>query len=208
MNHAPVRALGPLAAALVLTVVCALAASAQPAPGARPPAAPGPRASAPVLLTSCGQSPGPAKIAAFLKRSTEFDYVALATVADLGKKPYKTLLVVTGSSLKGMGAAGVEIADEITRVTALIAEAKKKGITVIGSHVEGMARRSQGAAADDTSDEQSIDAVCPKSNILLVMKDGDSDGRFTKISTANRIPMLVFEKYAELDGLLKTLFAR
>ena len=200
MTHAPVRAIGPLAAALVLTVVCALAALAQPAPG--------PRASAPVLLTSCGQSPGPAKIAAFLKRSTEFDYVALATVADLGKKPYKTLMIVTGSSLKGMGAAGVEIADEITRAISLIADAKKKGITVIGAHVEGMARRSQGAAADDTSDEQSIDAVCPKSNILLVLKDGDSDGRFTKIAAANKIPMIAFEKYAELDGLLRTLFGR
>ena len=66
-----------------------------------------PKAQAPVLLTSCGQSPGPARIKVFLQRlQIPYDMMDTATVKDLAAKPYKTLIIVTGSSLKGMGAAG------------------------------------------------------------------------------------------------------
>ncbi len=188
--------------ALVLALVAAAAAPLFAQPAATP------KAQAPVLLTSCGQSPGPARIKVFLQRQQiPYDMLDTATVKDLGAKPYKTLIVVTGASLKGMGAAGVSINDEIARVNALIAEAKKKGITVIGGHVEGMERRAKGAAAGDNSDEQSIDAVCPKSNFLIVRKDGDEDGRFTAFQKKN-IPVVFFEKNTELAELLKSIFAK
>jgi Domain of unknown function (DUF6305) len=128
-------------------------------------------------------------------------------VKDLAAKPYKTLIVVTGASLKGMGAAGVAITDEIARVNALMAEAKKKGITIIGAHVEGMERRAKGAAAGDNSDEQSIDAVCPKAAFLIVRKDGDEDGRFTAFQKKN-IPVVFFEKNNELSGVLQSVFGK
>jgi hypothetical protein len=176
------------------------------------PAADSQKAGLPTLLTSCGQSPGPVKIEVFLKRlKLEFNYVAVATANTLIEKkqsgtPYKSIIIVTGASLKGMGAAGVSINDEIERTKALIAEAKKQGIKVIGAHIEGMARRSQGAAAGDNSDEISIDTVCPASSLLLIRKDGDEDGRFTTISKSKNIPMLVFEKNMELESVLKNLF--
>jgi hypothetical protein len=173
---------------------------------AQGPAAP--KAQTPILLTSCGQSPGPARIKVFLQRQgVDYDMKDTATVKDMAARPYKSIIIVTGASLKGMGAAGVSITDEIARVNALMAEAKKKGITIIGAHVEGMERRAKGAAAGDNSDEQSIDAVCPKSNFLIVRKDGDEDGRFTAFQKKN-IPVVFFEKNTELAEALKSVFAK
>jgi len=168
----------------------------------------------PVLLTSCGQSPGPLKIKVFLaKLKIDYVYDLQASAGDLAAKkkegkPFKSLIIVTGASLKGMGASRVSIEDELDRAKKLIAEARKQGIKVVGAHVEGMERRAQGAAPGDNSDELSIDAVCPQSDLLLVRKDGDEDKRFTAISTGKKIPQVTFEKNMELSDVLKNLYQK
>jgi hypothetical protein len=186
----------------------ALLASAAVIEAQAPPAAPL-TAPAPVLLTSCGQSPGPVKLQVFLKRlGIDHEYKTDATVKDLAAKKFKSLIIVTGTSLKGMGAAGVSMTDELKRTEALIAEARKQGIVLIGAHVEGMERRAKNAAPGDNSDEQSIDAVCPVSRLMIVRKDGDEDGRFTAISKAKKIPLITFEKNTDLSDVLKSLFGK
>jgi hypothetical protein len=168
----------------------------------------------PVLLTSCGQSPGALKIKVFFgKLGIDYVYNLQASASDLAAKkkegkPFKSLIVVVGASLKGMGAAKVSIEDEIGRVKNLIAEARKQRLKVVGAHVEGMERRAQGAAPGDNSDEQSIDAVCPQSDVMLVRKDGDEDKRFTTISTGKKIPLILFEKNMELSDVLKNLYQK
>jgi hypothetical protein len=172
------------------------------------------KAELPILVTSCGQSIGPTTIGVVLKRlKMAYDIDPLATPETLQAKakagtPYKSLIITMGASLKGMGAAGIEIEDELARAAALIAEARKEGVKIIGAHIEGMKRRSQGAAAGDTTDEQSIDAVAPNSAILLVLKEGNSDGRFTVISQAKKIPLVEFEKMLDLIPALEKLYAK
>jgi hypothetical protein len=172
------------------------------------------KAELPVLITSCGQSNGPTTIKVVMQRlKMAFDIDPLATPETLQAKakagtPYKTLIITMGASLKGMGAAGIEIDDELARAAALIAEARKQGIRIIGAHIEGMKRRSQGAAAGDTTDEQTIDAVAPNSNILLVYKEGNTDGRFTTIAQSKKIPLIEFEKTVDLIPTLEKLFAK
>ena len=168
----------------------------------------------PVLLTSCGQSPGPLKIKVFFGRlNIDYVYNLQASAGDLAAKkkegkPFKSLIIVTGASLKGMGASKVSIEDELDRTKKLIAEARKQGMKVVGAHVEGMERRAQGATPGDNSDELSIDAVCPQSDLLLVRKDGDEDKRFTAISTGKKIPLVTFEKNMELSDVLKNLYQK
>lgn len=172
------------------------------------------KADLPVLITSCGQSNGPTTIKVVMQRlKMPFDIEPMATAETLQAKakagtPYKSLIITMGASLKGMGAAGIEIEDELARTAALIAEARKEGIKIIGAHIEGLKRRAQGAAAGDTTDEQSIDAVGPNSNILLVYKEGNADGRFTTIAEAKKIPLVEFEKMIDLIPTLEKMFAK
>jgi len=166
----------------------------------------------PVLLTSCGQSPGPLQIKFFMNRlDITHEFLDMATADDLKSRqaagtPVKTIIIVTGASLKGMGAAGVSMREELIRTVALIAEAQAQGITIIGAHVEGMSRRAQGADAGDNSDEQSIDAVMPVSDLMIVRQDGDEDRRFSILSESLKIPLMLFEKNMEMGSVLTSVF--
>ena len=166
----------------------------------------------PVLITSIGQSPGPVYFRVFMNRlGYDFTFNSLATVEDLAAGheeagPFKTIIIVTGASGKGMGAAGISIEDELARADRLIAQARSLGIQIIGAHIEGMERRAQGAVQGDNTDEQSIDAVCPNADMLLVMEEGNEDGRFSAISTDTGIPIVLFEKLSNLSDVLPTIF--
>jgi hypothetical protein len=178
-----------------------------------------PKTELPVLITSCGQSPGPTTLKViFMKMKLEFDpkpygVNTMATAEDLKAKkeagtPYKTLIIVMGASLKGMGAAGISIDEELARTSKLIEEARRQEITIIGAHIEGMKRRAQGAAVGDNTDELSIDAVAPNSDLLVINKAGNTDERFTLIAEEKNIPMIEVEKNLELIEGLKKIFRK
>jgi hypothetical protein len=190
-------------------VVAVLAGSAVAGPAALDAQGSAVKAELPVLLTSCGQSPGPERVKFFLKRlELDYEFVGQASAEHLKDGSFKSIIIVTGASLKGMGAAGVSIQDELERTAELIAEAQQQGITIIGAHVEGMSRRAQGAAAGDNSDELSIDAVIPYSDLIFVRQDGNADRRFSIISENAGIPLILFEKNMELGDVLKSMFDR
>ena len=178
-----------------------------------------PETKLPVLITSCGQSPGPIMLkVVFMKLKLEaepkaYEVIELATAEDLKAMketgtPYKSIIIVMGASLKGMGAAGISIDDELSRTSKLIEEARHQGITIIGAHIEGMKRRAQGAAVGDNTDELSIDAVAPKSDLLVIKKEGNRDRRFTIIANEKNIPMIEVEKTLDLIPEFKKLFKK
>jgi len=168
----------------------------------------------PVLLTSCGQSPGPTFVKLFLGRlGLDHELMEQATAQDLVARqqagnPFKSVIILTGASLKGMGAAGVSMREELIRTEALIAEAKRQGMTVIGAHVEGMDRRAQGASPGDNSDEMSIDAVMPFAHVMVVRQDGDEDRRFSVISESTGIPLVLFEKNMEMGDAFGKVYRK
>ncbi len=83
---------------------------------------------------------------------------------------------------------------------------KKQGITIVGAHVEGMDRRAQGAAEGDNSDEKSIDAVMPFSDVIVVRQDGNEDRRFTILSDSKGVPLILFEKNMEMEEVFRQVF--
>jgi hypothetical protein len=144
-------------------------------------------------------------------QSKAYEINMLATANDLKSakdagSPYKSLILVMGASLKGMGAAGISMDDEISRTESLISEASNQGIKIIGAHIEGIKRRAQGASVGDNTDEQSIDTVAPNSQLLIVRKDGNEDGRFTVIADEKNIPLIIVEKNLDLLQELQKIF--
>ena len=142
-----------------------------------------------------------------------YEEKGLVTADDLKAKadsgtPYKTLIITMGASLKGMGAAGVSMEEELARTAQLIDEARRQGMTVIGAHVEGIKRRAQGADPGDNTDEMSIDAVAPNSDLLIVRHEGNTDGRFTTIAEEKGLPMIEVEKTLDLVPEFEKLFKK
>ena len=142
---------------------------------------------APLVVTTCGQSPGAvmAKMSCMQAKLSPVESDNQLTAEGIKGKGYKTLMVTTGTSLKGMGAAGTDVDKEIDRVKTLIEAAKAEGMMVIGAHIEGMARRT------DASDEASIKAVMPLVDLILIVADSDKDGFFTAYANELNKPLLV-----------------
>lgn len=165
-----------------------------------------PKVELPLVVTTCGQSPGALMVWVLSKQiKLPCDRDDLLTAEDLKAKaeegnPYKTLIITTGTSMKGMGAAGVDIDFETARIEAVIEEAKKQGILIIGAHIEGMARRV------DATDAASIATVIPESKLLLIREDGNEDDYFTIAAEKQGIPIITFKKTLDLIDIFKQLF--
>ena len=164
-------------AALLLTL---LAAGAAVGIAAELPAFEGP-----YIVTTCGQSPGAVMVSmAAMQAGLVSSYNNELTPEDLHPEVNKTLVITTGTSMKGMGAAGTEVDQEIERCLKVVEAAKAAGMVVIGAHVEGMERRV------DSTDEASIEAIMAVADIILVVEKSDSDGFFTNYASQHQKPLI------------------
>ena len=161
----------------------------------------------PLLITNAGQGPG-AKMARLLLQRTgavaDFDYNAEPKPADLKTKPFKTLMVVLGSTAKGLGASGITIDQEIERLNAMIAEAKKLKMQIVCVLLEGKTRRGKPGGAD----ERCIDAIAPFANYLVVKKDGNEDGRFDVIAKKTGAPLTFIDDAVDFGEVVKAMYAK
>ena len=152
---------------------------------------------APMIVTTCGQSPGAVMVNMVAVQSgfTSASDNSL-TAETLDTSAYKTLVVTAGTSMKGMGAAGTDVDTEIERCTALMQAAKDAGMVVVGAHIEGMARRT------DNSDEKSIEAVMGMADVILVVEDSDSDGFFTDYAAQNNKPLIKVSEALDIASVI------
>ena len=189
-----------------LVVVVALMACAVPVGAAVSGAAP-PKGQTPLLITNAGQGPG-AKMSRLLLQRTgvvsDFDYIAEPQPADLKAKPYKTLMVVLGSTAKGLGASGITIDDEIVRLNAMMAEARRLKMQIVCVLLEGKARRGKPGG----SDERCIDAIAPFANYLVIKKDGNEDGRFDAIAKKIGAPLTIIDDAMDFGDVVKAMYGK
>ena len=139
---------------------------------------------APFAVTSCGQSPGATMLNVVATQAKLASVNDNAMTVENLPADTKTLIITTGTSGKGMGAAGTDVNMELDRCLALAEAAKAAGMLVCCAHVEGMSRRT------DANDAASIDGILAIADVVLVIEDSDSDGYFTNYCSANNIPLL------------------
>jgi hypothetical protein len=152
----------------------------------------------PLLITSAGQN-AEVQIAAVLAKRAGLNYTLSkqATPADL--ENIKTLVLVLGASLKGLGAAGLDMNKERERVMALVAAAREKQVPLLCLHLGGEVRRGQ--QTDDL-----IAEVMPLAKLAIVVKSGNSDAFFTKLSDSKSVPLIEVEKTADAQAPLQKAF--
>jgi Domain of unknown function (DUF6305) len=186
-----------------------------------------PKAGLPVLTTSAGQSTDVTTLNIVLDEAgIGYDYCDVPTVemvADgvgLGGResgpgfhvetttdaakypagtPFKTMIFAIGASLKGMGASGLTLDSEEGRLKKLIDYCKQKKIFVMAVHIGGESKR--GPAGSDN--ERMIDAVAPFADYIVVTKDSNKDGRFTKIAGPKKIPLTEIDYALNLVDIVK-----
>ncbi len=189
-----------------------------------------PRAKLPVLTTSAGQSADVNTLNIILEQAgVKYDYCDVPTAAmikggvglgglksktgfhvevttDLAKfkagTPYQAVIFAVGASLKGMGASGLTVDAEVKRVTEVLQFCKQNKILVIAVHAGGQSKR--GAAGSDN--EKMIDAVMPFADYIIALKDGNKDGRFSKIAKDKGIPFSQVDYALGIVGLMKKAF--
>ena len=189
-----------------------------------------PKAKLPVLTTSAGQSQEVTTVNIILEEAElTYDYCDVPTpeiiaagvglggqesregfhaevYTDMSKypkgTPYKTMIFAIGASMKGMGASGLTIDSEETRLKKTVEYCKKNKILVIAVHVAGKSPRGP----QGSDHERMIDAVAPSADFLIVTKESNSDGRFSAIAKAKNIPLTEIEAALDMVELMKKLF--
>lgn len=193
------RMIACLAIVAMLAVTVGVSAATAPA-GIEMPAKL-PTLSGPVVITTIGQSPGAMQVGMLLRQlKVQATHDDNLVVSGLAGKGYKVLILTMGTSLKGMGAAGVDLGSEIARCNALVAEARKQKMFVIGAQIEGLKRRT------DDSDERSNKAVCAVADLLLIRKEIDHDSYFTNVAKQKGIPLIRTKEALDFRYALGTLF--
>jgi hypothetical protein len=160
-----------------------------------------PFAPKPVLLTSVGQSADVEMVKVLLNRSkVAFTLDGAIKPASIAAVQAKTLVLAIGGSSKGLGAAGISADAELERTKAVIAEARRLGMKIIGVHVGGEARRGE-------LSDKFIHASVPFCDYVIVVSEGNQDGLFDKLC-GSKIPLDKVGKIAEVGVPLAAAFLK
>ena len=153
-----------------------------------------------MLITSAGQS-AEVQIASVLAKRAGIEAVLdkMATAENMKSRKPATIILVLGVSMKGMGAAGLDLKEEKSRIAALLLEADRQSIPLLCLHLGGEARRG------DMSDAM-IKEYVPHAAAVMVAKSGNSDGLFNTICNERTIPLLEVDRAANALVPLKKLF--
>ena len=153
----------------------------------------------PLFITAAGQSQDVTMVKILAQKAgLKFTFDKLAKPDQL--KDHSTLVLVTGGSTKGLGAANIDKDQELERVNSLIKAARDAKMNVITMHVGGPSRR--GKLSDEFNKVTAENADC-----LIVVKSGDEDQLFSKTAEEKKIAIFLIDKIFDAGDVMKEIFA-
>ena len=167
----------------------------------------------PFLIINAGQGPG-GKMARLLVSQagtvvldTDYFYDSEPGVeghGTLDDRDYTCLVVVIGSTDKGLGASGITIDDELARLEEMVAHAKEIELPIVAVLLE----KDKRSDIPTNANERCIDAICPNAEWMIVVADGNTDGRFDAISDEYGIPLTIIDTTLDFTELAKQAFIK
>ena len=109
------------------------------------------------------------------------------------------VLLMTGTSNKGLGSAGTNVTQEQERARAFVSKAKAGDITLVLLHFGGSARRG------DLSDPI-IRIVAEGASLMLVVSGGNSDGLFSDLAQEYSITLGTAASAGKMTEPFKVLY--
>jgi len=161
-----------------------------------------PRFELPLLITCTGQTLDYLTVYNLTRKlniEAVNDPLTPFTPRKMQEQGYQTMIVVMGVSPKGLGAARLNQEDELERCKLVFEKARELQIKIIGAHIGGEAVRN--AIAD-----KFITTFAPQCDYLMVLAKGNKDGLFNRIAEENKIPLNVFQTFAELPAIITAMF--
>ena len=167
----------------------------------------------PFLITNAGQGPG-GKMARLLVSQTgtltlDTDYFydsepGAEGHGNLDDMEYSCLVVVIGSTDKGLGASGITIEDELARLEKMVAKAKELEMPIVAVLLE----KDKRSDISTNANERRIDAIGPNADGMIVVADGNKDGRFDALKEEYGIPLTVIDTTLDFTELAKQAFVK
>ena len=164
----------------------------------------------PFMITNAGQGPGGkmgrllVSRAGTLTEDEDFYYVDVPYAADVDARDYSAIVIVIGSTDKGLGATGITIDQEIARVDEVVARANEKGVPVIAVMLE----KDKRSDVKTNANERCIDAVCPHASWMIVTADVNTDGRYDAFKAENSTPLTVLDSSMDFISLVQQAFVK
>jgi hypothetical protein len=113
----------------------------------------------------------------------------------------RTLVMVVGSSAKGLGAAGLDMDKEIARTRALVAAARDRKIPIVVMHTGGEARR--GRTSNDL-----IELVAPEADHVIVVAAGNKDKVFNRLAEKRQAQVVEVDRLAAAGAAVQVAFGQ
>lgn len=150
----------------------------------------------PMLLTNAGQGGGGKQVRTLIGQArtitldVDFWYNSEPWEADLKARPYKVLMPVIGSTDKGLGASGITIDQEISRLTQMVGWAKNLNIPMVAVIIEADKRSN----IKTNPNERCIDLICPAADSMIMLKAAANfDSKITNYAKQNNIPLTIID---------------